>query len=128
MRHDLISDVFFSISNADNIGKKDCTVPGSKIVKAILATMQSSGYIGNFKPVSDGKSIIFKVQLLGKINTCRSVKPRHAVTKNEYKKWESRYLPAKNFGILILTTSEGIINQKDAEKKGVGGRLLGYVY
>ena len=43
-------------------------------------------------------------------------------------KWESRYLPAKNFGLLILTTTKGILSQDEAKKNGIGGKLLAYVY
>jgi small subunit ribosomal protein S8 len=43
-------------------------------------------------------------------------------------KWEARYLPARDFGLLILTTTEGIIGHDEARKKGIGGKLLAYVY
>ena len=43
-------------------------------------------------------------------------------------KWESRYLPARDFGILILTTNQGVISNKKAKELGIGGKLLGYVY
>jgi small subunit ribosomal protein S8 len=42
--------------------------------------------------------------------------------------WESQYLPAKNFGILIVSTSKGVISHAEARSEGIGGQLLGYVY
>ena len=42
--------------------------------------------------------------------------------------WESQYLPAKNFGILIVSTSKGVISHAEARGEGIGGQLLGYVY
>ena len=66
--------------------------------------------------------------LEGNINKCGVIKPRHAVKKDEFEKFEKRYLPAKNFGILILTTPEGIMTHHDAKERGIGGRLLAYMY
>ncbi len=42
--------------------------------------------------------------------------------------WETRFLPAKNFGILLLSTSRGVMSHDSARKAGIGGELLGYVY
>jgi small subunit ribosomal protein S8 len=128
MRHDLVSDVFYVLNNAENIGKRSCIVPASKIVKNILIAIQKAGYIGNFEFIDDGKSGKFEIELVGKINKSRSIRPRFAVRKDEYKKWSGRYLPAKDFGLLIVSTSKGIMSQKEAEQAGLGGRLVGFVY
>ena len=50
------------------------------------------------------------------------------IKRDELDKWESRYLPARDFGLLILTTTEGIISNAEARKKGIGGKLLAYIY
>jgi len=128
MRHDLLSDVLYSISNAEKIGKKVCVVPASNLVKNVLKVIQDSGYIGSFEFIDDGKSGNFQIELLGKINKTRSIRPRFSVKSDTFEKWESRYLPAKNFGILIVSTSKGVMSQKDAQEKEIGGRLLAYIY
>ena len=46
----------------------------------------------------------------------------------DFDKWESRYLPARDFGLLILTTNQGIMDHSEAKKERVGGRLLAYVF
>ena len=56
------------------------------------------------------------------------IKPRYAIKKDEFDKWEARYLPAEGFGVLIISTSEGVMSQYEAKKKGIGGRLIAYVY
>jgi small subunit ribosomal protein S8 len=56
------------------------------------------------------------------------IQPRFFVKKDEYEKWEKRYLPARGFGIMIVSTSKGVMSQKEAESLKIGGRLLGYVY
>ncbi len=128
MRHDIVSDVLYALNNAERFGKRTCVVPASKLVKNLLLAMQKNGYIGNFEFVDDGKSGKFDVQMIGRINKSRSIRPRFAVKKGEYEKWETRYLPAKDFGILLVSTPGGIMTQKDAMQSGKGGRLVAYVY
>ncbi|HIG97350.1 MAG TPA: 30S ribosomal protein S8 [Candidatus Aenigmarchaeota archaeon] len=128
MRHDLLSDVLYVINNAENIGRKTVSVPASKLVKDVLMVIQRAGYIGSFEFVDDRKSGKFTIELVGKINKTRAVRPRFSIAKDEFEKWETRYLPAKSFGMLIISTSKGVMNQREAVELGIGGRLLGYVY
>ena len=128
MKHDLLADVFSIIKNMEAIGKKECTVPASRMIKNVLEIMNGHKYIGEFKFVEDGRGGRFSINLLGKINNCNVVRPRFSLNKNEFIKWEKRFLPANNVGILILTTSKGIIDQHKAKKQNTGGKLLGYVY
>ncbi|MBI4018191.1 MAG: 30S ribosomal protein S8 [Candidatus Aenigmarchaeota archaeon] len=128
MRHDILTDVMYSLNNAEKNGKKTCVVPASKTVKNVLAVMQGAGYIGAFDFIDDGKSGFFEVKLVGKINESRGIRPRFAVKKDEYEKWEKRFLPARGFGMLIISTSKGLMDQKQAGEKRLGGRLMGYVY
>ncbi|MEK6887558.1 MAG: 30S ribosomal protein S8 [Candidatus Aenigmatarchaeota archaeon] len=128
MRHDLLSDVLYVINNAENIGRKSVSVPASKLVKDVLMVIQRAGYTGSFEFVDDRKSGKFNIELVGKINKTRSVRPRFSISRDEFEKWEARYLPAKSFGMLIISTSKGVMNQREAIELGIGGRLLGYVY
>lgn len=128
MKHDLLADAFYVLNNAERFGKRECTIPASKTVKNVLLVMQKAGYIGSFEFIDDGKQGRFSVQLIGKINKSRAIRPRFAVEKGKYEKFESRYLPARGFGILIVSTSKGVISQEEARQLGLGGRVLGYVY
>jgi small subunit ribosomal protein S8 len=128
MRHDTLPDVFAAIKNAEKIGRKECIVPSSKIVKEILKIMQKNKYIGSFEFIDDGKSGQFKVELLGRINDCGAIRPRFYLSKKEFITWEKRFLPSVNVGILFITTPKGIIDHRAAKKEGVGGALLGYIY
>jgi small subunit ribosomal protein S8 len=110
-------------------GNKRCTIsPASKMIGHVLRTMQKEGYIGEFEFVDDGKAGQFIVELEGNINKCGVIKPRHAIKNDEFEKFEKRYLPAKNFGVIIMTTPQGIMTHKEAKDKGIGGRLLVYIY
>ena len=128
MRHDLISDVFTILKNAENVGKKECIVEASNLTKNILKVIQQHKYIGDFEFIDDGKGGKFKIQLLGRINNCNSIKPRFSVRKDELVKYEKRYLPADKVGILLITTSKGVFDHSVAKKEKVGGKLLGFIY
>lgn len=129
MQHDPLADALSLIKNAERSGKIECVVrPSSKIIGRVLNVMQENGYIREFEFVEDGRAGIFKIKLNGKINNCNVIKPRFSVKKTEFEKYESRYLPARDFGVLIISTTRGIVSHTKAKNLGVGGRLLGFVY
>lgn len=128
-RKDIISDTLVAIKNAEAVGKQEVVVePTSKLLKGALKIMQELGYIGEFEYVDDHKGGKFKIALHHKINKCGAIKPRFAVKKAEYEKWEQRYLPARDFGVLIVSTSKGLMTHNESKKQGLGGRLLAYIY
>jgi len=129
MLNDPLANALAAIKNAERVGKRECIIkPASKLIGRVLKLMQDHGYIEVFEWIDDGKSGIFRVILKGNINDCNVIKPRYSIKKNDFEKWESRYLPAENFGMLIISTNKGILSQYEAKKEGIGGRLLGYVY
>ncbi|MBN2066876.1 MAG: 30S ribosomal protein S8 [Candidatus Diapherotrites archaeon] len=129
MRFDPVADALVSIKNSENAAKKECLIrPASKLLGEILKVMQQHGYINSFEFIDDGRDGTFKIGLLGKINNTRAIKPRYAVKKNGFEKYEKRYLPARDVGILIVTTPEGVLSHRQAREKGQGGRLLAFVY
>lgn len=126
---DPLNDAMATIRNAEVAGKAECFVrPASKLIGRVLKVMQDAGYIESFDLVEDGRGGIYTVHLRGSINDCGVIKPRFSVRRAELEKYEARYLPAQDFGVLILTTTEGVISQAKAKELGVGGKLLAYVY
>ncbi len=129
MKRDIINDALVAINNAEAVGKMDVVVkPTSKLLGEILKLMQKLGYIGEYEYIDDHRGGSFKIKLTHKINKCGVIKPRFSVKKGEFEKWEQRYLPARDFGALIVSTSSGLLTHYDSKKKGVGGRLIAYVY
>jgi len=129
MLNDPLADALSAMKNAEMKGKGSCTIePSSKLVGGVLNLLKDKGYIGEFEYIDDGKTGIFQVNLKGNINNCGVIKPRYPIKRDELDKWESRYLPAQHFGLLILTTTKGIVSQDEAKKNGIGGKLLAYVY
>lgn len=127
--NDPLADALINIKNNENASKKECIIrPASKLLKEILRIMQEKGYIGTFEFIDDGREGLFKVELLGKINECRAIKPRYAVKQSDYEKFEKRYLPSYDIGTLIVTTPQGVFTHEEAKERHTGGRLLAYIY
>jgi len=129
MLQDPLNDAMAVIKNAELAGKGTCHLrPASKLVGRVLEVMKGADYIEGFDRVEDGRGGYYQVTLKGNINNCGVIKPRAAVRRTDLEKWEARYLPAQDFGLLILTTTQGVISQSRAKEIGVGGKLLAYVY
>ena len=129
MQNDPLADALTVIRNAERSGKNEATItPASKLVGRVLKVMQEQGYIGPFEYEDDGRGGLYRITLTGQINNCGVIKPRYAIKKTEFDEYESRYLPARDFGSLILTSTAGVIDQYKAKEAGTGGRLLAYVY
>ncbi|HDH40971.1 MAG TPA: 30S ribosomal protein S8 [Candidatus Altiarchaeales archaeon] len=127
--HDLINDAISTIKNYERIGKSECVVrPKSKLLVEILRIFQNGGYIGEFEVSDDGRGGSIRIKLVKRINDCGVIKPRYAVKRDEFQKWEQRFLPARDLGMLIVSTPKGVMSHLDAKEKGLGGRLLAYVY
>lgn len=127
--NDPLANALSTILNHEKIGKKECILkPISKTIKVILTLMKENGYIGDFEEIKDNKGNLLKINLLNRINKCGAIKPRYAVKKNVYEKFEKRFLPAKDVGILLVSTSSGIMTHYDSKKKKLGGKLLSYCY
>ena len=129
MMNDPLANALSVILNAEKIGRKECTIKlSSKIIEKCLEIMKDNQFVGEFKKTESRQGESLKLNLLNNINKCGVIKPRHSVKKDNYEKFEKRFLPAKGFGFLIVSTPEGIMTQKDAEKKKSGGKLLAFVY
>lgn len=127
--NDPLADALSGLDNAESVGKLDLTVqPASNTIGSVLEVIYDRGYIAGFEFTDDGKAGKFEVELKGKINRCGVVKPRYSVGADDYEKWEKRFLPARDYGTLIVTTSHGVMSHYEAREEGLGGQVLAYVY
>jgi len=128
-RLNTIADGMSTLKKAGDTGKTECIIePASKLLGAMLRIMQDAGYIAGFEFIEDGRGGQLKVHLTGKINKCGAITPRFSVQLDEMEYWEKQYLPGKNFGLLMISTSHGVMSHEQARREGIGGELLGYVY
>ncbi len=124
-----LAAVLSATQNAQHVGKREViTKANSKVIRAVLAIMQEHGYIAGFAETEDKKGNLLTVTLSGNLNKTGVVTPNFTVVKGNYEMFEKRYLPAKDFGILIVTTNKGIMTHKQAKELGLGGKLLAYAY
>jgi small subunit ribosomal protein S8 len=126
---DTLANGLITIMNNEMRNKRECVIsPASKLLGRVLRIMQLNGFIGEFEFVDDGRSGKFKVQILGRINKCGAVRPRFAVKFDEFETWEKKFLPSRDVGLMVVSTSQGVLAHREAEEKSLGGRLLAFVY
>lgn len=129
MLQDTLANALSNLKNYESTGKNNCTVnPASNLIKDVLQVLQKKGYIGKFEYVDDGKAGRYTVKLIGKINNCGAIKPRYPVKLGEIEDWERKFLPARDFGTLIISTPDGVMTHAEAKEKKIGGVLLAYIY
>ena len=125
---DRVADAINKIKTDERIGRAECVLESTKLIRAILDVMKKESYIQDYEEFTEGKFRKLKVRLSNRINNIGVIKPRIAVASREIQGYETRYIPSRDFGILILSTSNGLMTNRQAKEKNVGGRLLAYVY
>ena len=100
--------------------KKECIIcPASNLVGRVLRIVQSKGYVGEIEYIDDGRQGKFRVQLFGRINDCQAVKPRFSFKVKNLEKYEKRFLPSRDLGLLIVSTPKGVITHKEAKEQNI---------
>ena len=129
MQQDLLNDALVSLRHADDDGKPHVEIaPTSKLIAEVLRIFREHHYIDDFTFVATGRGGKYDVRLSRRINSCGVIKPRISVAHDNLERYESRFLPAQDFGILILSTDRGVLSHRQAREMKIGGRLLAYVY
>lgn len=124
MSQDIIADTFNEIMNAKRSRKTLVVVDRySKLLLQILEIAKKNDYIEDYK--TEKTKLEIKI---GNLNELKVIKPRFNVTKNEIYKYMKRYLPARNMGIIVISTNKGIMTHGEAMEKNIGGALVAYMY
>jgi len=122
---DTISDRLNQIMMAMNAGKKNFEMYSSKFLVKVLEIMKKNGYI-DYKLKDDKfQKVVIEIKLL---NECRSIRPRFYVKKDELDRYIRRFLPSRGFGVIIISTSKGLMTHNEALEKGIGGSLIAYCF
>ena len=127
--NDPLASALSQVNNAEKAGKSELVItPISKQTKAVFEILKKEGYIKDFEIITEAKGGQARVKLSKSINKIGAIKPRFPVKSIDYEKFEKRYLPAKGFGLLIISTNEGMMTHTEAKEKKIGGKLIAYCY
>lgn len=128
---DPIADLLTRIRNANLATKDELVVPVSKASKAILEILAAEGYIDGFAHEGEGVDQAFRVQLRYGPRRQRAISGLRRVSTPGRRVYRGRQdLPRVQggLGIAIVSTSQGVMTDKDAARKGIGGEIVAYVW
>ncbi len=128
---DPVADLLARIRNANLAYKDDLYVPVSKMNEAILTILRKEGFVGPFDREAEGVHQAFKVQLKYGARRERTITGLRRISKPGRRIYAKRgALPRVlgGLGIAIVSTSQGVMTDKDAAKRGIGGEVLAYVW
>ena len=128
---DSIADMLTRIRNASSAKHDSVKIPASNMKKAIAQILVDEGYIKGFKFEDDGKQGIIDITLKYGQNKASAITGLRRVSKpglRIYSSCEEMPKVMKGLGIAILSTSKGIMTDKDARKANVGGEVLAYIW
>jgi small subunit ribosomal protein S8 len=132
MTTDPIADFLTRIRNASAAGLKMVEIPSSNTKRAMTQILFDQGYILNYKFEEDNKQGIIKIALKYNISTrIPAITKLQRISKPGLRKYAgSEELPRvlNGLGIAMISTSKGVITDKEARKLNVGGEVLCYVY
>ena len=128
---DVIADMLTRIRNANNAKHVSVDVPASKMKKSIAQLLLDEGYIKSYEVVEDGKQGIIRIQLKyaqGKQKVIRGIKRVSKPGLRIYASCEDMPKVMNGLGVAIVSTSKGVMTDKQARKENGGGEVLCFVW
>lgn len=128
---DTIADLLTRIRNASTAKHDTVEIPASNMKKAIVQILADEGYIKSFTVVEDGKQGMIKVVLKygeGKTPVISGLKRVSKPGLRIYSNVEDMPRVMKGLGIAIISTSKGVMTDREARKQNVGGEVLAYIW
>ena len=129
-RTDLIADAFTIIRNAIMAKKETADIPASNTLKSILGILKQENYLENFKLLEDKKQGLIRVYLryiAGK-PAIKNIKRISRPGLRKYVKQKKVPSVLRGRGLAIVSTSKGIITDKQAREMKVGGEIIAYIW
>lgn len=130
MMTDPIADMLTRIRNANQAKHQEVELPASRIKLEILNVLKNEGYIEEYEKIEDGKQGVIKVTLKY-INKERVIKGLKRISKPGFRVYaKSVELPKvlNGLGIAIISTSNGVMTDREARKQKLGGEVIAYVW
>ncbi|PHR46029.1 MAG: 30S ribosomal protein S8 [Fluviicola sp.] len=132
MNTDPIADFLTRVRNASSARKKVVEIPASNTKKAMTKILFEKGYISNYKFEEDDKQGVIKIALKYNPSTkTPAITKLQRISSPGLRKYSnSKELPRvlNGLGIAIVSTSKGVVTDKEARTQNIGGEVLCYVY
>jgi small subunit ribosomal protein S8 len=128
---DPISDMFTRIRNAVAKSHEKVDIPSSRVKVEIAKVLKKDGFIVNYKNLEDCKQGVLRIYLKYMVSGKSVLKGIKRVSKSSLRIYKGyRHMPRNvgGLGITIISTSKGIINDKQAKMERIGGEIIGYVW
>ena len=128
---DPIADMLTRIRNANQMKHKTVDVPASKLKMEILNVLKQEGYITDFERINDGVQGTLKISLKYLENEERVVRGLKKISKpglRVYAKTDDLPRVLNGLGIAIISTSRGIMTDREARRNKIGGEVIAYVW
>lgn len=128
---DPIADLLTRIRNANVVHHDKVEIPASKIKKAVIQILKEEGFVKDFEVLTDGKQGILRVSLKYGPERDRVITGIKRISKpglRVYAKKEQLPKVLGGLGIAIISTSQGIMSDKQARKSGLGGEVIAFVW
>ena len=128
---DPVADMLTRIRNANLAYKDDLLVPASSLNEAVLKILVAEGYVGGYEREGEGVHQAFRVGLKYGVKRERTITGLRRISKPGRRVYTSRdRLPRVmgGLGIAILSTSQGVITDREAARRGIGGEVLAHVW
>jgi small subunit ribosomal protein S8 len=128
---DPVADLLTRIRNANLAYKDDLVAPASKLSGAILQILRDEGFIAGFEAEGEGVHRAFRIQLKYGPRKQRTITGLRRISKPGRRIYRGRgELPRVmgGLGIAIVSTSKGVMTDKDASRSGIGGEVLAFVW
>lgn len=128
---DPIADMLTRIRNANTVGHKTVEIPASKIKQSIAGILLEEGYINGFEVIEDDKQGMIKVEMKYGPAGEKVINGIKKISKPGLKVYAKACDVPRvlgGLGIAIISTSKGVISDKEARKLGVGGEVICYVW
>ncbi|MBA3738393.1 MAG: 30S ribosomal protein S8 [Actinobacteria bacterium] len=129
--NDPVADLLTRIRNANLAYKDELVAPVSKLADSVLKILDTEGYIGGFSKEGEGVNQAFRIRLKYGVRRRRTITGLRRISTPGRRVYRGRdELPRVQggLGIAIISTSNGVMTDKDAARKGVGGEVLAYVW
>lgn len=124
-----MNEALSTIVNAEKRGFATTQLqPISNVMASFLTIMKHRGYIKDFQVHDPQRVGKITVELQGRINGCRALMYRQDIKAQDIEKYRFHKLPTHQWGYIVITTPNGVLDHEEAIRQNVGGQVLGYFY